>query len=97
MKKLFILMTFISMVIVMVSSVTDIFFPVSVVGSVAEQVPKAGAIRLWYWLAGRMQPTDEFVQPQAGAYISSFNQQEVYDWLYQFMGEEIDQNLIWAN
>jgi hypothetical protein len=97
MKKIFGMSFGIFFIIVMISSVVDLFFPLTVVGSVAEHVPKSGRIRLWYWLAGLDQPIEAFVQHQVLTGLFDYNQQEVDAWIFQYMSAESDPNLIWAN
>lgn len=109
MKQMLGLASAIFFVIVMISSVVEIFFPLSVVASVAENVPKPGRILLWYWLAGIDRPASEFEQGDGGYYLASnpslsefgyefnYNQQEVDYWLSQHIGNNTDPSLIWMN
>jgi murein DD-endopeptidase MepM/ murein hydrolase activator NlpD len=97
MKKVMLLMFGACFSIVMVSSVTDIFFPLTVVGSVAEQVPKAGQRLLWSWLAGIDQPAQAFTQNQGQTYAITYNQQVVDEWIVQYANGVDDPDLVWVN
>jgi hypothetical protein len=97
MKKFFILISGISFTILLVSSVFDIFFPITVVGSAAQLVPMKGRDRLWYWLAGINQPNDAIIQNKSEEYFFGFSQEKVDQWIFQYMADDLPYNLIWAN
>jgi len=97
MKKIIALGFFVIIVILFVSTTFHIFFPVTVVASAAQQVPPAGKVLLWYWLAGLNAPSDEMLVQNADQFYFSYEQSAVDAWLSQYIGTETDPDLVWVN